>query len=75
MLLRINELDPFRALPPFRVDHNCQPQKAIQLLYEQGRKTYVAFLDVKKAFDTVWYSMWPNGEATRVSKGISIALH
>ena len=30
-------------------------QEAILLLREQGGKAYIAFLDVKKAFDTVWH--------------------
>ena len=30
-------------------------QEAISLLQEQHKKAYVAFLDVKKAFDTVWH--------------------
>ena len=30
-------------------------QEAIQLLREKGKKAYVTYLDVRKAFDTVWH--------------------
>ena len=30
-------------------------QKTIQSLRDQGKKAYVAYLDVRKAFDTVWH--------------------
>lgn len=30
-------------------------QEAIQSLRDQGKKAYVAYLDVRKAFDTVWH--------------------
>ena len=30
-------------------------QEAIQSLHEHGKKTYVTYLDVRKAFDTVWH--------------------
>ena len=32
-------------------------QEAILSLREQGGKAYIAFLDVKKAFDTVWHAV------------------
>jgi len=30
-------------------------QEAVQSLRDSGNKAYVAFLDVRKAFDTVWH--------------------
>ena len=43
----------------FRLGYGCAHtayvlQEAIQSLRERSKKAYVAFLDVRKAFDTVW---------------------
>ena len=38
-------------------------QESVQSLRDRGQKAYVAFLDVKKAFDTVWH------------KGLLVKLH
>ena len=43
----------------FRQGYGCAhiayvPQEAIQSLREKSKKAYVVFLDVRKAFDTVW---------------------
>ena len=65
ILLRISELDSIPSLNPlqggFRAGHGCCHtafilQEAIQEIRDEGKKAYVAFLDVKKAFDTVWHS-------------------
>ena len=62
-LLRIHLHEPPPSLNPlqggFRQGYGCVHtayvlQEAIQSLQERGRKAYVAFLDVRKAFDTVW---------------------
>ena len=41
--------------------HSCSHtalilQEAIQAVRDEGKKAYVAFLDIKKAFDTVWHA-------------------
>ena len=62
-LLRIHLHEPPPSLNPlqggFRQGYGCVHtayalQEPIQSLRERGRKAYVAFLDVRKAFDTVW---------------------
>ena len=64
IILRISELDPPPTLNPlqggFRAGHSCSHtglilQEAITAIREAGSKAYVAFLDVRKAFDTVWH--------------------
>ena len=61
----MRELDPIPTLNPlqdgFRAGHCCCHtafilQEAIQEIRDEGKKAYVAFLDVRKAFDTVWHS-------------------
>ena len=51
LLLKIHQLD---SPPQFR-DQVGILQEAIQSLREKGKKAYVAHLDVRKAFDTVWH--------------------
>ena len=65
LLLKIQQLDsPPPVLNPlqggFREHVGCVHtafvlQEAIQSLRERGMKVYVAYLDVRKAFDTVWH--------------------
>ena len=63
ILLRIHLQDSPPSLNPlqggFRQGYGCTHtayvlQEAIQSLREKSRKAYVAFLDVRKAFNTVW---------------------
>ena len=63
ILLRIHLQDLPPSLNPlqggFRQGYGCAHtafvlQEAIQSLREKSKKAYVAFLDVRKAFDTVW---------------------
>lgn len=65
VIWRISELDTPPTLNPlqggFKVGHSCSHtalilQEAITSAREAGSKAYVAFLDVKKAFDTVWHA-------------------
>ena len=48
-------------------------QEAIQSISESGKKAYVALLDVKKAFDTVWHQGLSNytTKASLLESGIS----
>ena len=64
VLLRISELDPPPTLNPlqggFRAGYSCSHmafllQEAIIETRSSGGKAFVAFLDVRKAFDTVWH--------------------
>ena len=64
LLLKISQLPSPPTLNPlqggFQQHLSCIHsalilQEAIQSLRDKGRKAYVAFLDVKKAFDTVWH--------------------
>ena len=63
ILLRIHLQDSPPSMNPlqggFRQGYGCTNtahvlQEAIQSLWERSKKAYVAFLDVRKAFDTVW---------------------
>ena len=65
VIWRISELNPSPTLNPlqggFRSGHSCSHtalilQEAIASACEAGNKAFVAFLDVKKAFDTVWHA-------------------
>ena len=65
VIWRISELNPSPTLNPlqggFRSGHSCSHtalilQEAIASARESGSKAFVAFLDVKKAFDTVWHA-------------------
>ena len=62
--LLLSRLLPYIQLRPlqggFRVGRSCTHtafvlQKTIAYLHESGRKIYLAFLDARKAFDTVWH--------------------
>ena len=64
LLLKIYQQDSPPVLNPlqggFREQVGCVHtafilQEAIQSLREKGKKAYVAYLDVRKAFDTVWH--------------------
>jgi hypothetical protein len=64
LLLKIHQQDSPPRLNPlqggFREHVGCAHtafvlQEAIQSLREKGKKAYVAYLDVRKAFDTVWH--------------------
>ena len=64
VLLHLRALDPPLSLNPlqggFRSQLSCLHsafilQETIQHLREHGKKAFVAFLDVRKAFDTVWH--------------------
>ena len=64
VLLHLQALDPPLSLNPlqggFRPQLSCLHsafilQETIQHLREHGKKAFVAFLDVRKAFDTVWH--------------------
>ena len=63
ILLRIHLQDSPPSMNPlqggFRQGYGCAHtayvlQEAIQSLRERSKKAYVAFLDVRKAFDTIW---------------------
>ena len=65
VIWRISELNPPPTLNPlqgsFIIGHSCSHtalilQEAISSIREAGSKAYVAFLDVKKAFYTVWHA-------------------
>ena len=62
--LLLSRLLPYIQLSPlqggFRAGRSCTHsafvlQETIAYLRERGRKVYVAFLDARKAFDTVWH--------------------
>ena len=64
MLLQLHSSDPPLTINPlqggFRPHLSCLHtafilQETIQHLREHGKKAFVAFLDVRKAFDTVWH--------------------
>ena len=64
ILLHLRALDPPLSLNPlqggFRPQLSCLHsafvlQETIQHLCEHGKKAFVAFLDVRKAFDIVWH--------------------
>ena len=64
LLCRIHEMVPPSSLNPlqegFRDGYSCLHtafilQEAIQTTWEGGKKCYVAYLDGRKAFDTVWH--------------------
>ena len=64
LLLKIHQQDSPPVLNPlqggFREQVGCIHtafilQEAIQSLREKGKKAYVTYLDVRKAFDTVWH--------------------
>ena len=65
VIWRISELNPPPTLNPiqggFKIGHSCSHtalilQEAISSVREAGSKAYVAFLNIKKAFDTVWHA-------------------
>ena len=72
VLLQINSQDSPPVLNPlqggFRKGCSCLHtalvfQESVQAIRDSGKKAYVAFIDVKKAFDTVWH------------KGLLVKLH
>ena len=56
-------MEPPTTLNPlqggFRAGQSCAfiLQEAIETIRSKGNKAYVAFLDMKKAFDTVWHGI------------------
>ena len=50
----------------FRFDHSCVDNifiinEIIQGRLQEGKKTFCFFLDIKKAYDGLWYKMWEMG--------------
>ena len=55
-----DKLNPLQCSfrPGFSCLHSaCILQEAISSVWERKKKVFVAFLDVKKAFDTVWHDI------------------
>ena len=85
MLLQLHSTDPPRLLTINPLQGGFHPhlgclhttfilQETIQHLREHGRKAFVAFLDVKKVFDTVLHEgvlVKLHGKGSMVASGIS----